>query len=156
MHRLFIPAVAALALTTTHAAAQPTLGVNALSALNDGAYSFGTQLQYNVAVASLDLGHIKHEVPDPAHQRDRLQVIGLGAQLGPVVLSGHYGQAVCAHTLDVFGASLWYEWFGVRVLRFEGDTRIQAGFRLPLLGGDGGSMSSARRSWRDRLLAKVR
>ncbi len=142
MKRLIVPALAALALTTVPAAAQTSFSFNAMTALNDGAYSFGPSLQMSSVVATVDLGHIRHDVADnPAHQRDRLQVAGLGLALGDVVLSGHYGQAVCAHTLDVYGASLWYRKVGVRLLRFEEENRLQAGFRLPL--GSGGGSASA-------------
>ncbi len=144
--RFITVAVAALALTNTPAAAQAVGGISALTGANDAAYSFGGWLQVNRITASVDLGHISHEVDDPVHQRDRLQVVGLGAALGPVVLSGHYGQAKCAHTIDLYGASLWYEAFGVRVLRFEGETRLQAGIRLNLgRGGSGSASASASR-----------
>ena len=72
-----------------------------------------------------------------ATHRDRLQVAGLGAELGPVVVSGHVGQAVCEHTLNVYGGSLRVKGFSVRAfyLDHEKATRkmyLQAGFQLPL------------------------
>ena len=144
MRRMLIAAIAApLLFTSAPATAQTTGGISALTGFADKAYSFGGWLQFNRIAASVDLGHIQHEVPDPVHQRDRLQVAGLGVGLGPVVVSGHYGQAKCAHTLDLYGASVWYESFGVRLLRFEGEMRFQAGIRLSL--GGGGAMSSAQR-----------
>ena len=143
MRRFTIAAVAALALTTTPATAQTTISLNGMTGINDNAYSFGPQFQFNRVVASVDLGHIRHELDDPAHQRDRLEFVGLGVDLGPVVVSGHFGQARCAHTLDVYGGSLWWDSFGARILRFEGKTRVQAGFRLSLWRSEGGAATSA-------------
>lgn len=134
MKRIVIAVVAALALNAAPASAQAEFGVSALTGANDSQYSFGAWLKVNRVVPMLDLGHIKHEVDDPTHQRDRLQAVGLGVGLGPVIVAGHYGQATCAHTLDLYGASLWWENFGLRVLRFEGETRMQAGIRLSLRG----------------------
>jgi len=142
MKRLFVPALAALALTYAPTAAQTSFSFNAMTALNDGAYSFGPSVELSSVVATVDLGHIQHHVDDPTHQRDRLQVAGLGLALGDVVLSGHYGQAICAHTLDVYGASLWYRKVGVRMLRFEGENRLQAGIRLPIGSGNGSASAN--------------
>lgn len=70
--------------------------------------------------------------PDATH-RDRLQVIGAGVEVGPVV---------CAETLNLMGASLRVKQSTVRALfldheKAENKMHLPAGFQLPLgrLGG---------------------
>lgn len=144
MKRIVVGVIAALALAAAPAAAQTTVGLEALSGLSDRAYSFGAWAKIKMVVPSIDIGHHKHEIkdnPDATH-RDRLQVIGAGVEVGPVVVGGHFGQSVCAETLNLMGASLRVKQFTVRALfldheKAENKMYLQAGFQLPLgtLGG---------------------
>lgn len=144
MRRIVVGAIAALALAAAPATAQTRVGLEALTGVSDRAYSFGGWAKYRAVVPSVDIGHHKHEIdgnPDATH-RDRLQVVGLGAELGPVVVSGHFGQSVCAETLNMFGGSVRVKGFAVRALFLDHEKAtnkvyLQAGFQLPLgtLGG---------------------
>lgn len=144
MKRIVAAAIAALAFTAAPVATQTTVGVEALSGVSDRAYSFGGWAKIKMVVPSFDIGHHKHEIdgnPDATH-RDRLQVFGVGAELGPVVLAGHFGQSVCEETLNLFGGSVRVKQFVVRALfldhdKAKGKMYLQAGFQLPLgtLGG---------------------
>ena len=97
MKRFIIAAVAAVVLASTPAAAQTTVGLEALADVTGRAYSIGGWAKVRMVVLSVDLGCLKHQMEEngaDATHRDRLQVVGLGAQFGPVVVSGHVGQAV--------------------------------------------------------------
>lgn len=144
MKRYLAGVIAALALVAAPAAAQTTVGLEALTGLSDRAYSFGGWAKIRMVVPSIDVGHHKHEIkdnPDATH-RDRLHVIGAGIELGPVIVGGHFGQSICAETLNLFGGSVRVKGFTVRALMLDHDKAdkkvyLQAGFQLPLgtLGG---------------------
>ena len=109
MKRFIIAAVAAVVLASTPAAAQTTVGLEALADVTGRAYSIGGWAKVRMVVLSVDLGCLKHQMEEngaDATHRDRLQVVGLGAQFGPVVVSGHVGQAVRSHTDYVYGGSV--------------------------------------------------
>ena len=63
--------------------------------------------------------------------------VGLGARFGPVVVSGHVGQAVHSHTDYVYGGSVRLKSFTVRGLYLNHEVAdrkmyFQAGVQLPL------------------------
>ena len=140
MKRFIIAAVAAVVLASTPAAAQTTVGLEALADVTGRAYSFGGWAKVRMVVLSVDLGCLRHQMEengaDVTH-RGRLQVVGLGARFGPVVVSGHVGQAVHSHTDYVYGGSVRLKSFTVRGLYLNDEVAdrkmyFQAGVQLPL------------------------
>ncbi len=140
MKRFIIAAIAAVALASTPAAAQTTVGLEALAGVTGRAYSFGGWAKVRMVVLSVDLGCLKHQMEEDgadATHRDRLLVAGIGARFGPVVVSGHVGQAVRSHTDYLYGGSVRLKSFTVRGLYLNDEPAerkmyFQAGFHLPL------------------------